>query len=85
MTIYIYIQEEKKVIDYSCMKAKRLFLILSIFSFIPLSAIAQDYIPDLTSKAKNSRKSTDKGPKRHRRKLLNQKAHPRRRQKKAEK
>ncbi len=46
MTICIYIQEEKKVIDYSCMKAKRLFLILSIFSFIPLSAIAQDYIPD---------------------------------------
>ena len=34
------------MIDYSCMKAKRLFLILSIFSFIPLSAIAQDYIPD---------------------------------------
>ena len=46
MTICIYIQEEKKVIDYSCMKAKRLFLILSIFSFIPLSTLAQDYIPD---------------------------------------
>lgn len=46
MTICIYIQEEKKVIDYSDMKVKRLFLILSIFSFIPLSALAQGYIPD---------------------------------------
>ena len=46
MTICIYIQEEKKVIDYSDMKVKRLFLILSIFSFISLSALAQGYIPD---------------------------------------
>ena len=46
MTICIYIQEEKKVIDYSCMKAKVFSLILSIFSFLPMLSLAQDYIPD---------------------------------------
>ena len=46
MTICIYIQEEKKVIDYSDMKVKVFFLILSIFFFIPLSTLAQGYIPD---------------------------------------